>query len=826
MDNRSGNNANRPNNNAGRQVKTASRPGLLRRFWEFLKKKDAQEAEKKPIIGYRGRQIVMLVGIIGFSAYVGFHLLKFTVMDGDKWRELANTQQTGQSVIMANRGTIYDANGTVLAQSSTVWNVIFAQNTTAEQSEAWKESYDKKQKEWVNNDDPDKEPLEPFKSLSDTIIDGLSEILGISEEGMRNAYNNDQAHNYYIVKKSVEKPQVTMINSFLAEKGISSDCVYTEQSSKRYYPNGALASNVIGFTDYKGTGVYGLEAYYDDYLRGTDGKAYYRKDGTGKGVEYENDKIFDAVDGYSLVLTLDEVMQHYLEKNLEQCVSQHSVINRACGIIMNCKTGGILAMATTPSYDLNNPSAIFGDYDKSILEDMKKAGKTEEEINAQEAILREGQWKNKAVTELYYPGSVFKAVTTAAALDEEVINMDTSFTCAGSYNVSGINISCWKPAGHGTLNLQEGITASCNPYFIQTGLALGAQKFTNYFEAFGFTEPTGIDLPGEAQSLYIPYSRMGPVELASSAFGQTNKITPIQMITAYCAIVNGGYLVTPHLVDKILDSDGNVVETVETQIKRQVISEDTSKQMRGILETIVTENGGHNAYIAGYRIGGKSGTAEKIDEYNAASLTDPNAKMTYISTFAAAVPMDDPQIVMLVLADTPTGPEYYGSAVACPVVSRVFKEGLEHLGLYPTYTAEEQAKLDTVVPWVIGSLSMYAESKFAAANLKVRFVGDTSGDAQVTATIPSSGATIPKGSTVVVYLGDAKVEYGTVPDVHGKSAAEANELITNAGFNIKLLGGAAANSDATATSQNWIPGAVIAKGSVIEVTFQASSFGD
>lgn len=804
----------------------AGKPGFFKRLWAFLKIKDKEESEKMPILGYRGRQIVILIGVLGFSAFVGYNLLKFTVLDGDKWRQLASTQQTGQHVIKANRGTIYDANGTVLAQSSAVWDIIFAQNTIAEQSEEWKENYERRARLWAENSDPDKEPLPEYKDLSDTIIDGLSEILGISGDGMRDAYQNDQAHNYYIVKSKVEKPQVTMINKFLADNNISSDCVYTEQSSKRYYPNGSLASNVIGFTDYKGTGVYGLEAYYDDYLKGTDGKAFYTKDGTGKGVEYENDKYFSAVDGYSLVLTLDEVLQHYLEKNLEQCVSQHSVINRACGIIMNCKTGGVLAMATTPSYDLNNPSMIYSEYDKNILAQMKEDGKSEEEIDQEEAILREQQWKNKAVTELYYPGSVFKAVTTAAALDEEVISMDTSFNCAGSYNVAGTNISCWKPSGHGTLNLQQGITASCNPYFIQVGLALGVDKFSNYFEAFGFTEPTGIDLPGEAQSLYVPRSRMGQVELASSAFGQTNKITPIQMCTAFCAIVNGGNLVTPHLVDKILDSDGNVVETKETQIKRQVISEDTSAQMREILETIVTENGGHNAYIAGYRIGGKSGTAEKIDEYNNAGGSAAGAKMTYISTFAAAVPMDDPQIVMLVLADTPTGPEYYGSAVACPVVSAVFKEGLEHLGIYPTYTAEEQAKMDTVVPWVIGNLSMYAESVLAANDLKAEFVGNASGDAEVTATIPNSGATIPKGSKVVVYLGDAELESGIVPSVVGMSAAEANEAITNAGFNIKLTGGAAANSDAVATSQSFEAGSSIYKGTVIEVTFQASSFGD
>lgn len=816
MDNRQGNNAGQNPNNLSR----------WQRFKAAVKRWDQKESEKKPTLGYRGRQIVILAGIIGFSVFVGYNLLKFTVMEGDMWRQRASTQQSGQSVIKANRGSIYDANGTVLAQSSAVWNVIFAQNTTQKQSEDWKEAYEKKQKEWANNDDPDKEPLEEYKSLDETIIDGLSEILGISKEGMRDAYDNDQAHNYYIVKKDVEKPQVTMINNFLAEKGISSDCVYTEQSSKRYYPNGCLASNVIGFTDYKGTGVYGLEAYYDDYLRGTDGRAFYRKDGAGKGVEYENDKYFGAVDGYSLVLTLDEVMQHYLEKNLEQCVSQHSVINRACGIIMNCKTGGVLAMATTPSYDLNNPSTIFSEYDKNILKQMEEDGATEEEIAAKESALREGQWKNKAVTELYYPGSVFKTVTTAAALDEEVINMDTSFNCPGAYDVAGTTIHCWRLGGHGTLNLQEGITASCNPYFIQVGLALGVDKFFNYFEAFGFTEPTGIDLPGEAQSLYVSRAKMGPVELATSAFGQTNKITPIQMCTAYCAIVNGGYLVTPHLVDKVLDSDGNVVETMETHIKRQVISEDTSKQMRDILETIVSQNGGHNAYIAGYRIGGKTGTAEKIDEHNAALVTDPNAKMTYISTMAAVVPMDDPQIVMLVLADTPTGPEYYGSAVAAPVISAVFKEGLEHLGIYPTYTAEEQAKMDAVVPWTYGTLSMYAESVLAADGFKARFVGDTSSDASVTATIPPSGSTIPKGSTVVVYVGDVETEYGTVPDVMGKSAAEANELITNAGFNIKLTGGAAANTDAVAISQSFAAGTSWPKGTVIEVTFRADSFGD
>lgn len=801
---------------------------IVKKIGAWFKKKDDEEANKKPIWGYRGRQIVVLSCIIGFSIFVGYNLLKYTVLDGDKWRQLANTQHTNSLTLKANRGTIYDANGTVLAQSSTVWDIIVAQETVRQQSDEYKKAYDDRKERWLKNDDPDKEPLYEYMELSERIATGLSEILGTDPDDIRDAVNNDLAHNYYIVKRSVEKPDVTLINQFLIDYDINSDCVYTEESSKRYYPGGTLASTVIGFTNFDGNGVYGLEAYYDDYLKGTDGKAFYTKDGMGMGVEYANDNYFSAVDGYSLVLTLDEVMQHYVEKNLETCVSQHQVINRASAIIMNCKTGGIIAMATTPSYDLNNPSKIVGTYPNQVLADMKANNASEEEISEKEAEFREQQWKNKAVVELYNPGSVFKTITCAAALDEEVINMNSTFRCDGVYNVAGTDIRCWNyyVGGHGTLNLQQAITVSCNPSFIQIGQALGVDKFCNYYEAFGFTKPTGIDLPGEAQSLFYTRDQMGPVELATSAFGQANKITPIQMCTALCAVVNGGYLVTPHVVDKVIDSRGNVVETKETQIKRQVISEETSAQMRDIWETIVTENGGHNAYIAGYRIGGKSGTAEKLDDYNAAGGSAAGASMTYISTFAAAVPMDDPQIVMLVLADTPTGPEYYGSAVACPVVSNVFEEGLEHLGIYPTYTAEEQAKMDTAVPNVLGMLSMKAQSYLTADNFKVRFVGETEGDEVVTAQVPMPGSVIPKGSTVVVYLGDVQTETGVVPDVIGMSASAANEAVTAAGFNIKIVGGAAENSSAQATMQNYDAGAVIEKGSVIEVTFQANDFGD
>lgn len=798
--------------------------GFAKKSYLYFKKKDDEELAKKPVLGYRGRQLLILLAVFAFAIFVGYHLLKFTVLDGDKWRVLAYNQQTNELTIMANRGTIYDANGTVLAQSSTVWNVVIAPLPIYEAEKTRSEEYKEKQEEYLADTDPDKKPLGEYKPLKNLIAEKLSSLLDVKQDGMLEACEDLESY-YYIVKRKVEKPVVAEIQQFMLDNNIPANCIVLEETSKRYYPNGSLAANVIGFTNFDGEGVYGLEAYYDDYLKGTDGKAIYTTDGLGQGVQYANDDRFSAVDGYSLVLTLDEVMQHYLEKNLEACVSQHSVINRACGIIMNCKTGGIIAMATSPSYDLNDPSQLTSTYDLQKLAEAKEKGASEEELDALEATLREGQWKNKAVTELYFPGSVFKSVTCAAGLDTESISMDSKFECYGVFNVAGTDIKCWNwyAGGHGELTLQQALTKSCNPSFMQIGAAIGSDNFSNYFESFGFTEPTGIDLPGEARSLYVPRSRMGPVELATSAFGQTNKITPIQMATAYCALVNGGYLVTPHVVDKIIDSNGNVVETKETEIKRQVISKETSDLMRQLLETVVSDNGGTNAYIQGYRIGGKSGTSEKIDEHNEALKTDPNAKMTYIPTFAACVPMDDPQIVMLVMVDTPTGPEYYGSAVAAPIVSLVFSEGLEHMGIYPTYTAEEQAKMDSVVPWVTGYLSMKAESLVKSANFNVRIVGDNTGEAVVTAQVPYSGISIPKGSTIILYFNDIDPEYGKVPNVIGLSADKANEAMTNAGFNIKFLGGAANNAEAVATQQSFGEGASLPKGSVIEVTFSVNS---
>lgn len=795
---------------------------VIKAMGEEIKEMEERSAEKPRVFSSNTKQLIILGFIVLFSVYVGSYLLKYSILDGDKWRMLATDQQLSYVVIKANRGSIYDANGTVLAQSSTVWDITISPHNIENANVKAKEAYDKEAKKMIEKG----ETPEPYVERAELIARGLSEILGADYEKIKTACT-DYDNQYYIVQRKVEKPEANEVTAFMNENGLNSDDIYLWPTSKRYYPNGSLASNIIGFTNFDGDGVYGLEAYYDDYLSGTDGKAVYAVSADGRELQNSSDAYYSAVDGYSLMLTLDEVLQHYLEKNLELCVSQHQVINRACGIIMNCNTGAVLAMATAPSFDLNSPSELKSSYDLQLLEEMKAAGATEEELDEKEAALREQQWKNKAITELYYPGSVFKTVTCASALEEEVVSKESTFVCNQVEVVAGTRIKCWASYAHGTLTLQEAVTKSCNPSFIQIGQRLGADKFCDYFEAFGFTEPTGIDLPGESGSLYVPRSRMGLVELASSSFGQTNKVTPLQMATALCAIVNGGYLVTPHVVDKVLDADGNVVKTTETQIKRQVISEETSAQMREILENVVNTNGGSNAYINGYRIGGKSGTTEKIDERNKLLAETGVDKMTYVPSFAAFAPADDPQIVMLVMADTPTGTQYYGSAVAAPVVSAVLKEGLPHLGIYPTYTAEELAKMDAAVPYVMGLEPQRAEAKLIAEGFEVRYVGDTSSGATVTTQIPASGSSIPKGSTVVLYIGnDETLQSGTIPDVTGMTVSQANEAVINAGFNIKISGGAANNANATASAQYPLGGTDAYKGNVVEVTFQVNGYSD
>ena len=737
--------------------------------------------------GMKKRILVILVALcIGVTGIVSGVLFKVSVIDSKELSAMATDQQQSSFDIKAKRGTIYDRNNKVLAQSATVWDVIISPGD-------------------IEKNEPENREF---------ICKGISEILGVKYETLTEACK-DTSSRYYVVKKKVDRSTVEKINNFVLKNNLNRYSVYTVENSERSYPNGTLAASVLGFVNENEEG-YGIEAYYNSYLKGTDGRVITTTDAHGNAMPYDYSARYSAKDGNSLVLTIDETLQYYLEKNLEITVSQHKLANRSTGIIMNAKTGAIVAMATSPGFDPNDLSYVYFESDRLTLAKMSADKKTEEEILAKKQEIWGKQWQNKAVSELYIPGSVFKMFTCASALEEEVVSLDSTFECSGIADVAGTKIRCWNIGGHGVSNLTEAMIRSCNPAFIKIGQLLGVEKFSKYFEAFGFTEKTGIDLPGEADSLYVKESDMGIVELSSSAFGQTTKVTPIQMVTAAAAVVNGGKLVTPYVVDKIIDSDGNVVKSAQTVVRRQVISEETSATMRKILEDVVTANGGGNAYMSGYRIGGKSGTSEKIDDYNSGKTPE----LRYVATFCAIVPIDDPEYVMLVVCDEPTSGYIYGSAIAAPVVSAVFKEGLEYMGIYPQYTADELAQQDVTVPWVGGYNSIRAEAQLTAAGLKAEYIGSTDGT-EVTGQVPSAGTVMPSGSTGMLYMGDIPLSdyrMSTVPYVIGMTVEEANKALSEAGLNISITG-AATGSEAKAVSQSVNSGLVVYRGSVIEVNF-------
>lgn len=730
--------------------------------------------------------------IIVFTAYICVRLFNVSIVQSEYYRSKANNQQLSRFNISANRGTIYDRDGKILAQSSTVWDIVLNANS-------------------ISKYDADK---------TEEICRGVARICDVDYQTLLDECKKTN-YQYYVVKTKVDKETADAIEQFRVDNELARWSIEARENTKREYPNETLASTVIGFTNFDGDGVYGIEAYYDDYLQGVDGKVVTAQDANGGAMPYQYETRYNAKDGNSIYLTIDSTLQYSLEKNLELVLTQQNVQNRACGIIMNAKTGAILAMASAPTYDLNHPAALtdyfqakLDKYEEELRGDEEKTY-TEEEIETlltqKESVFRETQWNNKAISELYIPGSVFKVVTAASAVEEELIGPDSYITsCYGVAEVAGRKIKCWSAAGHGEVDLQLALIKSCNPAFIAIGQLLGKEKFCDYFEAFGLTEKTGVDLPGENTSYYMHYEDMGPVELASCSFGQTNKLTPLQMITAYAAAINGGYLVTPHVVDKIVDNTGNVIKTNGTIVKRQVISEETSATMRMMLENVVESNGGSNAYMAGYRIGGKSGTSEKLDEYS-------NENMRYVGSMCCFTPADDPDIIMLVMVDEPMNGNIYGSRVAAPVISAVFSECLEHMGIYAQYTAEELESQDTTVPYVLGYDGLTAISTLKFKGLNYEFVGDENGT--VAATVPAAGMTIPRGGTVVIYMDESEKKTTTVPDVTGMTVEQANAAITSAGLNISLSGGAVENEKAKAVSQSIAPYTEAYRGAVVEVTF-------
>lgn len=743
----------------------------------------------------------MFFGIFGcilvLVAWTVFRLVSVSIVEAQKYQELANRQLLQSVKVTANRGSIYDSNGSVLAQSSTVYTVYCDPATMRSHdldavTKILKSKYDKAISEGTTFEEGTLDAMQ-------FIVTSISDITGVSSEKVQEHCTKNTS--YQEIKKKCEKVVADEIAAFIAKYNIWG--ISTTPDAQRVYPQRDLAANVIGHIHYDGYGLYGLESYYDDYLTGIDGRIVTAKDGNGQEMFYRYKQSYDPQDGDSLYLNLDVNIQYYLEKALEKAVNSNKAKQRGCAIIMDCNTGAILAMATENDYDLNNPTEITDSATAQLLAELTGDAYTEKRTEAWNT-----QWRNKAISDLYYPGSVFKVITGSAALEEQVISLTESFGCGTAITVNGQKFNCWSSAGHGEQNFAQAMTNSCNPAFVTIGQRLGVDKFFSYFRAYGLTEKTGIDLPGEATSLYHDGANMTAIDLAACSFGQSNKVTPIEMITAYAAVINGGYLVTPYVVDRIEDSSGNIVLQNEPVIKRQVISEETSAIMREVLEGVVNTNNGSNAYIKGYQIGGKSGTSQKLD-----IDSDGN---TYVSSYVAFAPADDPEIIMLVMIDEPSAGDYYGSRVAAPVVSETLADVLPYLGYFPEYTEDEIAQLEKSIPDLINYSVEKSTATLTNLGLKYEVVG--SGNT-VIRQVPASGNQLPVGATVILYTEEnAAVEWVTVPSINGKTLAEANQILTNLGLNLKPLGGAVYRTGAVATVQNY-NGVDVEKGTIIEAYF-------
>lgn len=715
-----------------------------------------------------GLILVAFLGLIVRIVYISC----FAEVDGVKYGVKAYNQQLGADTIAANRGTIYDRNMNVLAQSATVWTVSVAPNLITEESDR------------------------------ELIAKGLSEILEMDyQEVLDKTKKNTK---YEIVKRKVEKPEADEITAYMEEHKLSG--VHMVEDTKRYYPQGSLASHVIGFTGSDNQGLYGVEIQYDSILSGTPGKVVIAQNAQGTNMPFEYEYYYPAQDGNSLVLTIDQTLQRYLDKALEQVIDTHHPTNRAAGIMMDVNTGEILAMSTQPDYDLNDPFTITDQNLLSKLEGLEGDALTKETKNQ-----REQMWKNKAISENYEPGSVFKVVTASAALEEKTMTLQSTFNCTGSAKVGDRTMKCWKTSGHGAEDFTQAVVNSCNPAFIQIGQSLGPELFYRYFSQFGMTEKTGIDLPGESQSQYATEEQLqNPVTLASESFGQTESITPIQMMTAFAATVNGGYIVTPHVVKQIIDQEGNIQETNNGEIKRQVISEETSVMMRQVLEQVVSANGGSNASVPGYKIAGKSGTAQKLN------YTSATGDTVYVSSFVGAVPADNPQFALFIMVDEPRSGLYYGSAVASPAFAQVMTDAIPYMGISPQYTEEELQNLSVSVPYVQNSSVADAQAKLQNASLASEVIG---GGDTVIKQVPSTGSNVNKGAKVLLYTEEQEAETVVVPDVTGMTQEAVNQLLTSYGLNIAFNNTGVQNQKSLSRSQDPPAGTTVEKGSVVTVEF-------
>lgn len=715
--------------------------------------------------------------VVIFFLLLIVRLWNIQIIQFSKLKQMAERQQMRSTVISPKRGCIYDRNMKVLAKSASAWTVVASPMD-------------------IETDD-DREK----------IAQGLSKILDLDKDFI---LEKSKRKTYYeILKRKIEKPLADEVIKFLKDNKLRG--IRLEEDNKRYYPYEDFASTVIGFVGSENQGLAGIESYYENILKGEDGKVIVAKNGKAKDMPFKYEERFEPKDGNSVVLTIDEVLQHFLEKHLNIAVKEHSVKNRATGIIMDVKTGEILAMSTKPDFDPNKPTEIFN---KDKLEEIEKITDNKEK---QKAILQEQnwQWRNKAVSDPYEPGSVFKIITAATALETGSAKLTDTYCCLGSITVAKQTIRCWKHGGHGVLDFPKAVMSSCNPWFINVGQKIGPEKFREYFKAFGFADITGIDIPGEAESIYHPMRNFKAVELASSSMGQTFKVTPVQVITGCSAAINGLGLFEPHLVKQIVNNDGRVVENIKPVLKRQVVSAQTSKDVANMCEGVVKEGSGRNAYIKGQRIGGKTGTSEKIDK-----KVDGQVK-EYILSFLGFAPVNDPKIAVLVLLDEP-GVVGYGSVMAAPVVGGIMADALPYLGIDPQYTEEEIKNMDINIPHVVGETLEVAKERLESKGLKYQIMSDLESqkDMKIVKQIPAGGTKVPGSSTIMLYLSEEdQIITQEVPDVTGLTAAQAERFLGSRLLNIRITGAKVDMSGTVAKSQDPAPGTQVVAGTVVTVDF-------
>ncbi|MBQ7386101.1 MAG: PASTA domain-containing protein [Ruminococcus sp.] len=732
----------------------------------------------------RAALLLLIILVLGFGAAI-LRLGWLQLVDASELQKRAVDQQLSDTELSAKRGTIYDTNGKILAASASVWKVVLAPV-------------------YFDNDEE-----------RHIVAKGLSSILDVDENVI---FEKAQQESYYVeVKRQIESDKREEVIEFidqLAEVHEIYSTVYLLDDYKRYYPYGSLASSVIGFTGADEQGLAGLEYQYDEVLTGTPGRLVTAVDSLGTAMPFEYSQNIPAGDGSNLVLTIDETIQSIAEKYMLQGIEDHAVFNRGVCIIMDVNTGAVRAMASVGGFDLNDPFTLTAEKEAEI----KKLPEKDRADARYEAL--SNMWRNKAVSDTYYPGSVFKMCTAAMALEEGLVNENSTFYCSGAYTVADTTLGCHVQTyggSHGTQNLREAIKNSCNPALMQIGELLGIDLFNQYYDAFGFSERTGIDLPGEADDIYFDRDTMGEVHLATASFGQNFAITPIQMATAVASIANGGYLVQPHMVERIEDSKGNVISTTSTEVKRQVLSEETTAIICDILEENAVSGSGSNGYVAGYRVAGKTGTSEKKVDLNEDGVQD------YIASFCGFAPAEDAEVVCLVFFDTPTGAAYYGSQVAAPVFAKIMSEVLPYLEIATQYTQEELEALDTTADTYIGMTVEEAERAAEQGGFTTWVKGE--GD-KVVAQMPEAGTKIPQGGNVVLYTdGDSIMDTTTVPNLIGYSVSDVLYFATYYDLNVSISG--MSNSAlSTSYSQSIPEGTEVAPGTVITVTFSAGGGTD